>query len=141
MISAIIWVAVTATLLVSVRYILMEFLNRQRFDSLQTEVTEKVFIQTKCALLLPVLSSPVNLLLMKGKVMIYHPIPWLKPRVIRFKEIKDMGLDTFTPSGRALNSGRVVKITLKKNYKVVAFIIKDDIEPWRAWIQSFGFRA
>ena len=133
------------------RFVGLEFINKNNHTRMveaykaQAEMisdSEKVYIMTQARLIITFFSLPVVITLQKGYIEYFHSIPRLKPVIIKFRSVKDMGMDTFLPSGTPLNTGRVIRILLKgKSGKKIFFVIKEDIEPWRAWIQSFGFRA
>ena len=125
---------------IAARFGYLEWRNRERHRRLSPVLAKKTFLFTRADLLFHRLSLPVILSLTKKNLKIIYPVPFVAVRSIPLVAIKSFGMDTFLPWGSPLDKGRVVNVVMKDG-KRLDLRITEDVDSWRNWIQSFGFRA
>jgi len=129
-----------AALWALVRYVLLEQINRRRHAKLAPLLGQKTYLFTRARLLVGRISVPVIASLTRRTLKLIYPIPFASVRTVQLIEVKKLAMDTFLPWGTPLDQGRVVNVHLKSGAEI-HFHITDDIEGWRDWIQSYGFKA
>lgn len=123
-----------------VRHVVLVQVNHRRHAALAPALQNKTFLFTRADLFVFRLTVPVILSLTKKNLKIISSIPFVPVRTIPLLSLKKLGMDTFTPWNSPLDEGRVINVTLKDG-GALHFRITDDVEGWRDWIQSYGFRA
>lgn len=123
-----------------VRHILLVQVNRRRHTALAPALQNKTFLFTRADMFVLRFTVPVILSLTKKNLKIISSIPFVPVTTIPLLSLKKLGMDTFTPWNAPLDEGRVINVTLKDG-GALHFRVTDDIEGWRDWIQSYGFRA
>jgi len=122
------------------RHVLLTQLNRRRYEGLAPTLKGKTFLFTQAEQYVFRLTIPVILSLTKKNLKIIPSVPFVPVRSVPLLSVKKLGMDTFSPWKAPLDEGRVLNVTLKDG-PTLHFRVVDDIEGWRDWIQSFGFRA
>lgn len=123
-----------------VRHLLLERMIQRRHAALGPALKSKTYLFTKADQFTWRLTLPVILSLTNKNLKIISAIPFLPVRTVPLLEVKKLGMDTFLPWRAPLDEGRMINVTLK-NGRALHFRVTEDIEGWRDWIQSYGFRA
>jgi hypothetical protein len=123
-----------------IRYVALEQINRYNLGLYKESIGKKAFLYTPARMYWWRVSEPVLIALHEKEFEVVHSMPFLGRRVLPLVQIRKLAMDTFLPWGVPLDGGRLVKITPRKGQPLY-FHIKSDIDGWRDWIQSYGFRA
>jgi hypothetical protein len=123
-----------------VRHVVLVQWNHRRHAALGPVLKDRTFLFTQADRFFFRFTVPVILSLTKKNLKIIPSIPFLPVRSVPLLSVKKLGMDTFTPWNAPLDEGRVINVTLREG-PTLHFRVTTDIEGWRDWIQSFGFRA